>query len=166
MSSALVAEAVGRRLSREAKIGIVTVCAVVAVRVVGGNFIANDWEGWGVFIPNAIGAVIEGLILFGLVFGLLVRLAARSSGGGPEVAALITGVLAVLSLAIPYSAPQAILGAGAVGLGLTAVERAEDRPRSRWIASAAVVLGLIAIVAWLSFVAFTFMTGDWPDVSG
>ena len=70
----------GRRLSREARIGIASVTAVVVIRIVGGNFVANDWEGWGTFVPNAMGAVVEGLILWGLVFGLLVRLGARSRG--------------------------------------------------------------------------------------
>jgi len=163
MSTALGVEAAGRRLSREAKIGLAVVGAVVAIRIVGGNFIANDWEGWGTFVPTAIGAAIEGLVLWGLVFGVLVRLSARSRGDRPGVVAATIGVLAVLSLAIPYSAPQAVLGAGAVALGLVAVDRPE-RPLSQPLGKVAVALGLLVIAAWLSFVAFTFVTGEWPDV--
>jgi len=153
-----------RRLSREARIGIASVAAVVAIRIVGGNFIANDWEGWGTFIPTAIGAAVEGLLLWGVVFGLVVRLAARGGGYRPAVVALTTGAFAVLSLAIPYSAPQAILGAGAVALGLVAVDRAEHRT-PELLGRAAIVSGLFVIVIWLSFIAITFVTGDWPDVS-
>lgn len=78
--------------------------------------------------------------------------------------ALTTGAFAVLSLAIPYSAPQAILGAGAVALGLVAVDRAEHRT-PQLLGRAAIVSGLFVIVIWLSFIAITFVTGDWPDVS-
>lgn len=150
------------RLSREAQIGIVAVGTVVTLRVVLGNFVVNEWEGWGTFLGAAIAAVAEGLVLGGLVFGLLVRVAAKSRGRRPAVAALITAVLGVLSLAIPYSAPQAIIGAGAVALGLAALERAEDRPQSRRIAAAAIGIGLLVIAVWFSFIAFTVVSGDWP----
>ena len=113
-----------RRLSRGAKIGLVTVGAVVGIRIVVGNLVINDWEGWGTFFVVATTLLVEGLVLGGLVFGLLVRLAARSRNPHPAVAALITGVLSVLSFAISYSAHQAILGAGAVALGLAAIDRA------------------------------------------
>jgi hypothetical protein len=87
--------------SREAKIGVTAVAAVVAARIVIGNFVFNEWEGFGVFLGNALGAVVEGLILGGVFFGLLVRLAARSRARRLAVAAFVTSVLAVLSLAIP-----------------------------------------------------------------
>jgi hypothetical protein len=152
-----------RRLSREAKIGLAAVGAVVAIRIVGGNFIANDWEGWGTFITTAVGAAIEGLILWGLVFGLVVGFSGGLRGSWPGVVAVMLGVLAVLSLAIPYSAPQALLGAGAVALGLVSLDRA-DRPSSQPLGRAAVAMGLLVIAAWLSFVALTFVTGEWPEV--
>jgi hypothetical protein len=158
-----VEKVAGRRLSRETKIGVAAVGAVVAIRIVGGNFIANDWEGWDTFVPAAIGAGIEGFILWALVFGLVVRFSAKRGGDWPGVVAVIVGVLAVLSLAIPYSAPQAVLGAGAVALGLVAVDRAE-RPVSRRLGTAAIVIGAVVIAAWVSFVAITFATGDWPEV--
>lgn len=154
----------GRRLSRGAKIGLVTVGAVVGIRIVVGNLVINDWEGWGTFLVVATTLLVEGLVLGGLVFGLLVRLAARSRNPRPAVAALITGVLSVLSFAISYSAHQAILGAGAVALGLAAIDPAGDRRGSRWMASAAIVVGLFTIAAWLSFVAFAIFTDDWPTL--
>jgi hypothetical protein len=150
------------RLSRQAKIGIGAVGAVVALRVLLGNFVVNEWEGWGLFLGNALATVAEGLVLGGLVFGLLVRLAARSRARRAAVAALITSFVGVLSLAVPYSAPQAIIGAAAVALGLAAREGGEDGSQSARITSTAIGIGLLVIAVWLSFVAFTVATGEWP----
>jgi len=162
-----VAEIAGpqRRLSREAKIGVVAVGTVIATRILLGNFVVNEWEGWSVFIPTAIGAVIEGLVLGGLVFGLLVRIAARGRGARPGVTALVVGVLAILSLAIPYSAPQVILGAAAVALGLAAVERGDNGRRAR-LGRAGIALGSLVIVTWTAFMGFAIATGDWPVGGG
>jgi hypothetical protein len=159
-----VAETVSvqRQLSREAKIGVAAVGSVIATRIVLGNFVVNEWEGWDVFLPTAIGAVIEGLVLGGLVFALLVRLAARSRGARPAITALVVGVLAVLSLAIPYSAPQVILGAAAVALGLVAVERGLGAAFGR----AAIALGSLVIATWIAFMGFAVVTGDWPVGGG
>lgn len=156
--------AAGRRLSREARIGLAVAGAVVAIRIVIGNFVVNDWEGWGTFVPTAIGAAVEGAVLWGVTFGLLVHRAARSRGDWPSAIAVVIGALAVLSLAIPYSAPQAVLGAGAVALGLVASDPTKSR-RSRRLGRAAAVVGLLVIAAWLSLVVTTIVTDDWPDVS-
>lgn len=151
-----------RRLSREAKLGVVAVAAVVTARIVIGSFVVNEWEGWGTFLSFAITAAVEGIVLGALVFGLLVRLAARSRGSRPAVTAFVVGILAALSLAIPYSAPQAIVGTAAVALGLAARDRPESRPRSLRLAGVGIALGLLVILAWISFVIFTIATGDWP----
>ena len=150
------------RLSRQAKIGIGAVGAVVALRGVLGNFVVNEWEGWSVFLGTALATVVEGLVLGGVVFGLLVRLAARSRARRAAVAALTTSFVGVLSLAVPYSAPQAIIGAAAVALGLTARGRGDASPHAARIASTAIGIGLLVIAVWLSFVAFTVATGEWP----
>ena len=151
-----------QRISREAKIGAVAVGAVVALRVVLGNFVVNEWEGWSVFLGTALATIVEGLVLGGLVFGLLVRLAARSRARRAAIAALTTSFVGVLSLAVPYSAPQVIIGAAAVALGLAAREHGEDGRQAARIASTAIGLGLLVIAVWLSFVAFTVATGEWP----
>jgi len=164
MSSGLTLEAPQGRLSREVRIGVGAAAFVVAIRVVIGNFVVNDWEGWGTFVPTATGAAIEGLLLLGVVFGLVVRLAARSHGDWPGVVALGVGTVALLSLAIPYSAPQALVGAGAVALGLVARDRTDGRA-SQWLGWAAVAIGLVVIATWLGFVVTTIVTGDWPDVT-
>jgi hypothetical protein len=152
----------GRRLSREAKLGAVAVAAVVTARIVIGSFVVNEWEGWGTFLSFAITAAVEGIVLGALVFGLLVRLAVRSHGTRPAVTALIVGILAALSLAIPYSAPQPIIGMGALALGLAARDRPESRPGLLRLAGVGIALGLLVITAWISFVFFTIVTGDWP----
>ncbi|HSI97470.1 MAG TPA: hypothetical protein VK926_03840, partial [Gaiellaceae bacterium] len=112
-----------RRLSLTARIGLAAVMTAVAARILLGSFVVNDWEGWGTFLSFAVTAVVEGLVLGGLVFGLAVRLASRGSNRRRAVAALVLGVLGVLALAIPYSAPQPIIGAAAVALGLPALQR-------------------------------------------
>jgi hypothetical protein len=150
------------RLSREAKIGVVAVGSVIASRGVLGNFVVNEWEGWGTFLGVAVATVIEGLVLGGLVFGLAVRIAARSRGTRPAITALVVGTLAIFSLAIPYSAPQVVLGAAAVALGLVAIDRGEDQPRSGRLGIVGLALGSVVIVTWIVFMGVTVATGDWP----
>jgi hypothetical protein len=162
VETAATTEREGRRLSREAKLGVVAVAAVVTARIVIGSFIVNEWEGWGTFLSFAITAAVEGIVLGALVFGLLVRLAVRSRGARPAVAAFVLGILAVLSLAIPYSAPQAIVGTAAVAVGLAARARPDRGRGSVRLAGGGIALGLLVILAWISFVVFTIATGDWP----
>jgi hypothetical protein len=149
-------------MSRESKIGVTAVLAVVAVRIGIGNFVVNEWENIGVFLGNALGAVVEGLILGGVFFGLLVRRAARSSARRLAVAAFATSVLAVLSLAIPYSAPQAIVGAAAVALGLRARALAESGDGSGRLATVGLAVGLLVVAIWVVFIAVTIATGEYP----
>lgn len=75
--------------------------ATIATRVALGNFVVNDWEGWAPFAVVVIATSLEGIVL-----GLLVFLAARSFAARdhPSAGAILFGVLAVLSLAVPYSA--------------------------------------------------------------
>jgi voltage-gated potassium channel Kch len=94
-----------------------------------------------------------------------VRIAARSRGARPSVTALVVGVLALLSLAIPYSAPQVILGAAAVALGLVAVERG-DNGRGATLGRAGIALGSLVIATWTTFMGFAIATGDWPVGGG
>jgi hypothetical protein len=149
-------------MSRESKIGVTAVLAVVAVRIGIGNFVVNEWENIGVFLGNALGAVAEGLILGGVFFGLLVRRAARSSARRLAVAAFATSVLAVLSLAIPYSAPQAIVGAAAVALGLRACALPELVGGSSRLATVGLAVGLLVVAIWVVFIAVTIATGEYP----
>jgi hypothetical protein len=154
------------RLSPEAKIGIVAVGAVIATRVILGNFVVNDWEGWGTFLAVAVATVIEGLVLGGLVFALFVRRAARSRGARPAVTSVVVGALSVLSLAVPYSAPQVVLGAAAVALGLVGIDREDDNPRSRRLGIVGIALGSLVIVTWIVFMGIAVATGDWPVGAG
>lgn len=147
------------KLSRTGRIGVAAVAGVVLTRVVLGNFVVNDWEGWGTFVPTAIGAIVEGLLLGLVLFGLVVRLAAKSRGRRPAITACVLGILGLLALAIPYSAPQPILGAAAVALALVAAERGEA---SRRTAAVGMASGLAVITVWLAFMAVAVATGDWP----
>jgi hypothetical protein len=148
-----------RRVSRTARIGLVAVAAAVAARILLGNFVVNDWEGWGTFVGNAFAAVVEGVVLGGLVFGVVVRLAAKRRGRAPAITALVLGLLGALALAAPYSAPQPIFGAAAVALGLLAHEQPDAGSLS---ARPAIALGLMVIGVWAAFMVYAVSTGDWP----
>lgn len=141
------------------RIGIAAVAATVVTRIILGNLVVNDWEDWSTFAGNAVGAVVEGLILGGIVFGLIVRLAQRNQRRRAELTGFVVGLVAVLTLAIPYSAPQPILGAAAVALGLVALDRGAE---SRRMAVLAIVFGTVVIAVWLGFMAFAVITSDWP----
>lgn len=132
------------------------VLLTIATRVVIGNFVVNEWEGWGTFAAVAITTVIEVLVL-----GLLVYLAARSfaARGHPTIGAILFGFLAVLSLAVPYSAQQAVLGAGAVSLALVSRDRSDNWHRLPLVGG---VLGVVAVLCWAAFMGATVVTGDWP----
>lgn len=146
-----------RGLSRTARIAVAVVAAAIVARVVLGSFVVNEWEGWGTFVAFAVAAVVEGLFLGALVFGV-VAIAARRRGRFPAVAATVLGLLAAASLAVPYSAPQPIIGAGAVALGLVGA----DRQRASRASRAAVALGLLVIAVWVVFLVFAVATDDWP----
>jgi len=128
----------------------------IATRVVLGNFVVNEWEGWGTFTAVAITTMIEGLLL-----GLLVYLAARSFAARrhPTIGTILFGVLAVISLAVPYSAQQAVLGAGAVSLALVSPDRTDGWRRLPLVGG---VLGVVAVLCWAVFMGATVVTGDWP----
>lgn len=66
------------------------------LRIYLGNFVVNDFESWGVVAGNAVAAVIEGLLLWLLVFRLAVRRVERRHGTGPATGAAIVGGLAGL----------------------------------------------------------------------
>lgn len=157
-SARVAATPTGRRLSRTALIGVVTIGAVIGTRILLGNFVVNDWEGWGTFAAAAVGAVVEGLALGGIVFGVMVRLPAKRRGRVPAVTALALGLVGVLALAVPYSAPQPIFGAAAVALGLVAFERNASTRAAR----PAIAVGLLVIGAWIAFMAYAVVTGAWP----
>jgi hypothetical protein len=146
-----------RRLSATARIGLAAVLATVVARILLGSFVVNDWEGWGTFVGFSLAVIVEGLVLGGLVFGVGVRLGSRGSEGRRVVAALVFGLLAVLSLAIPYSAPQPVIGAAAIALAVPTTRH--GRARS---ASAGLLLGLVTITLWVAFMVFAVVTGDWP----
>ncbi len=129
------------------RIGWAALLLTVTARILLGNFVVNDWEGWSTFIGNAIGALIEGLLLFAIVLALVVRLTVERV---PGTAGVVMGVVALATLAVPYSAPQAILGAGATALGLAG--------QSRW----AVGMGTVTVLTWIALMAYAVATGDWP----
>ncbi len=151
-----VAPAGRATLSRIGRIMAGAVVVTMAARLFFGNFVVNDWQGWSTFAGNAVAMVVESVLL-----GLIVFFAARSFAkrGSPAVGACLLGVLGVVSLAVPYSALQVIIGAGAISLATASRDRDDG-----WRTSATVggTLGTAAIVCWAGFLVAAVITGDWP----
>lgn len=59
-------------------------------------------------------------------------------------------------------APQAIVGAAAVALGLRARARPEVRGGSHSLGTVALVLGLLVVAIWLVLIAVTIATDEYP----
>ncbi|WP_156971301.1 hypothetical protein [Knoellia sinensis] len=136
-------------------VGLAAVTVTVVTRALLGNLVVNEWPGWQMFLENAVAAVVEGIVLGLLVFALVVRRALR----GPNVvrASVVLALVAFLGLAVPYSAHQLILGAAVLTLGVAARERTTSPAAAFVVAS-----GLAVIAAWVAFVLFAVLTGDWP----
>jgi hypothetical protein len=98
-------------------------------------------------------------VLGGIIFGLVLRLAVKRPGRAPAITGIVIGILGVLALAVPYSAPQPILGAAAIALGLVGLERGAASIR---IGRSAVVAGLLVLTAWVAFMVYAVVTGEWP----
>jgi hypothetical protein len=128
------------------KIGLIALVGTVLTRVVLGNFVVNEWEGWGVFVPNTIIAILEGVILWALLFVLPLRLGRGRAGPS----GIVMGVLALASFAIPYSAQQVLLSAAAIALGLLG--------RSR----VALALGGAGVALWIGFMVYAVISKEWP----
>ena len=69
----------------------------------GVGLLVNDWEGWVVAAGTFLFVLGTGLVIVGLTFGLLVRLALKPSPGGHNRAALAAPLTGVASLAATAS---------------------------------------------------------------
>jgi F0F1-type ATP synthase assembly protein I len=104
----------------------------------------NDGPVWRVSL--IVGAAIA--IVTWVVFGLVARRTlAKSSAKSSTRAALVLGILAVLSIVAFWMAVPPILGTAAVALAIDARDR---RPfRGEWVATLGGVLGGLGVVAGL-----------------
>jgi hypothetical protein len=120
--------------------------AAAAVLLIAGMvpawFGGDDEEVWGFVVFVVLSLLLLGLLLFRL---LPRRRAAPGPGNPPARAGLVTGVLAVLTIAVFWTGFPIALGAGAVALGLAGRERAAAEGRGG-LATAAVALGGVAAI--------------------
>lgn len=143
------------------RVGVAVAVAVILIRTVGGNF-ANEWEGWGTFLTQASAATVEGVLWAVLTFGLLVRIGLRSGSGGhnrPARAAMLGGVLGILSFAVFFTGAPVVVGAGAVMLAFEGLRRARSGMGGRAAAGAGLVLGAVTIAVALGYYATAIVDG-------
>lgn len=139
--------AAGRRsIGDPVRIGLWIVGIDVLVHTVGGNF-ANDWEGWGVALGSMAFALVAGVIAVALVFGVLVRIGMKRSSRGnrPAKASLFAGVLGIASYVVFFTGLPAVVGAGAVTLGIEGLARAREGEGGRGPAVAGLALSILNI---------------------
>ena len=93
-------------MSRPDRLWLRWAAAVLAADLVihfGVGLLVNDWEGWVVAAGTFLFVLGTGLVIVGLTFGLLVRLALKPSPGGHNRAALAAPLTGVASLAATAS---------------------------------------------------------------
>lgn len=159
-----VRDGVPRSIRRPASalgIGLSLAVFAVVVHAVGGSF-ANDWEGWGTALQNASFATVSGALFIALTFGVLVRNGRRTRSperNRPARAALVAGVIAILSYVIFFTGAPAIVGAGAITLGLEGLRLARDGKPGRAPALAGLALGTASVAIALAFYAAETASG-------
>lgn len=142
-----------RRPANPLRIGLAIAISLVAIHAGAGTF-ANEWEGWGTALSGALFAVVSGALAVGLTFGVFVRRGLRTAAGEanrPARAALLVGVGGILSYVIFFTGAPAILGAGAVALGLQGLRLAQEGRGRRGAAIAGLILGAANVAFTLAF---------------
>lgn len=139
-----------------ARAGVAAVGGAVALSVLAELAILER-EGWGVLAASLAFSLVTGLVAGGLVFGLLLPRAVRNRR--EATGSVGAGFASVILLTLFFTPVPAIVGAGAVTLGLAALERPDLHPRARLQAWTGLVTGLAAVGAWLAFVVFALTRG-------
>jgi hypothetical protein len=143
------------------RVGLAIAIFVIVVHAVGGNF-ANEWDGWGVALENMSAALVFGVVAAALTFGVLVRIGLRIDRKGPNRAAragLATGVIGILSYVAFFTGAPAIVGAGAITLGLEGLRLARDGRGGRAPAVTGLALGIANVAVALTFYAAELTSG-------
>jgi hypothetical protein len=135
------------------RVGALAVAAAL-VAAAFANMIGNEAGESG----DVVGFFVVGLIsaaVAALLFLRVIPAAADTGGERAERTGLITSVLAFLSVAVFWSGLPFVLGPAGVILGRIAAERSE---RSRGTATAAIVIGVVAVL-----LAVAVLIGDELD---
>lgn len=149
-----------RRPANPLRAGLTVAVVVIAVHTIGGNF-ANEWDGWDVALGNVLAGTILGALALALTFGLLVRPGLRAAGAGnrPARMAVVTGMIGVVSYVVFFTGAPAVVGAGALALGLRGLQLAREGRGGRHAALTGLVLGLANIAFALGFYATEIVAG-------
>lgn len=137
-------------MSREAKIGVISMALVLIVVVVSALTGPGE-QGAGDLIFTAGVAVIAGGIVFGLVVPWAKNAAGARAEGRPARAGFVMSILGFLTVVAFWSGLPVILGAGGAALGQVGRERAVTAGRGG-LSMAAIIVGVIAAILGLSFV--------------
>lgn len=144
-------------MTRETTIGVASgagAAALAAYAVLGSQNPAPDQVS---SLPFVIGFVV---VVAALLFALLVPWAERRSAGlrsnRPGTVGLVCSVLGILTFVAFWSGLPIVLGGAGAALGMAGRERAADAGRGR-LASAAILLGLFAIVLTVGLTVFEQM---------
>jgi hypothetical protein len=148
------------------KVGGVVISAEIVIHTAAGQLL-NEWEGWGVFAQNAAYAVVTGLVLGALAFGVLVRWGLKESPRGrnrPAIASAVGGVISVLSYYMFFTWMPVLFGAATVILALSGLTRSREDHRGRRAALTGLLLGGAVLAFWVFMLAwaFTVGAGDYP----
>jgi hypothetical protein len=160
MAATGVARSIRRPVS-PVRVGLALAISLIVIHALGGNF-ANEWEGWGVAVQTVSFAAAFGALALGLTFGILVRRGLRTAVDGrnrPARAALLVGVVGILSYVIFFTGAPAIVGAGAITLGLAGLRLAREGRGRRGAAVAGLVLGAANVAFTLAFYAAEMASG-------
>lgn len=142
-----------RRPANPLRVGLVIAISVIIIHALGGNF-ANEWEGWGVALQTVSFAAVFGALVLGLTFGVVVRRGLRPAADElncPARVAPLVGVAGILCYVIFFTGAPAILGAGAITLGLAGLRMAREGRGRRGAAVAGLVLGAANVAFTLAF---------------
>lgn len=150
-----------RRPVNPVRVGLAIAISLIAIHALAGTF-ANEWEGWGAALEAASFAAVAGALAVGLTFGVLVRRGLRPSAEGrnrPARAALLVGIAGILSYVAFFTGAPAILGAGAITLGLQGLRLAREGRGSLAAAVGGLALGAANVAFTLAFYAAETVSG-------
>jgi len=146
------------------KWGIAVFAVVETVHFTAG-LLLNDWEGWGVALGVLAFVIVTGVVVVGLTYGVLVRWGLKPSprANRPALAALVAGVLSIVSWVAFFMWAPVLIAPAAVLLGRAGKAKAGPEREGRVQAAAGTILGLLSLAVLLGFFTYAaFNHGDFP----
>jgi hypothetical protein len=142
------------------------VFAVVETVHFSTGLLVNDWEGWGAALGVLAFVIITGVVIVGLTYGVLVRWGLKPSPKGrnrPALAALVAGVLSIVSYVAFFMWAPVLIAPAAVLLGRVGLAKAGPGREGRVQAAAGTILGLVSLAVLLGLLTYeAFNHGNYP----